>query len=152
MYIHIHVSYMYTSWLPRLLSGKESACQYTRLRFNPWVRKIPWRRKWQPAQVFFPGKLQRQSSLAGYSPWGSKESDTTKHRCTHKICIHIHTYLYTYICVCVYIYIYIYIYKPIISLKLDYFLQTENIHVIRILICLSDILDKHPLSSLSVAT
>ena len=32
------------------LSGKESACQCKRFRFDSWVRKIPWRRKWQPTQ------------------------------------------------------------------------------------------------------
>ena len=42
--------------LPRWLSGKESTCQCRRCRFNPWVRKIPWRRKWQPTPVFFLGK------------------------------------------------------------------------------------------------
>ena len=42
------------------------------------VGKIPWRRKWQPAPVFLPGKSHRQSGLAGYSPWGRKESDTTQ--------------------------------------------------------------------------
>ena len=36
--------------LPCWLSGKEPACQCRRCRFNPWVRKIPWRRKWQPLQ------------------------------------------------------------------------------------------------------
>ena len=48
-----------------------------RLGFHPWVGKIPWRRKWQPTPVFVPGKSHRQKSLAGYSPWGRKESDTT---------------------------------------------------------------------------
>ena len=47
--------------------------------FNPWVGKIPWRRKWQPALVLLPGKLHGQRSLAGYSPWGSKELDMTEH-------------------------------------------------------------------------
>ena len=42
--------------------------------FDPWVRKIPWRRAWRPTLVFLPG----QRSLAGYSPWGCKESDTTE--------------------------------------------------------------------------
>ena len=46
--------------------------------FNPWVRKIPWRRKGQPTAVFSPGKFHRQRTLAGYSPWGCKESDTTE--------------------------------------------------------------------------
>ena len=38
--------------------------------FDPWVRKIPWRRKWQPTPVFLPGKSHGQRSLAGYSPCG----------------------------------------------------------------------------------
>ena len=46
--------------------------------FNPWVGKIPWRRKWQPTLVLLPGKLLRQRSLVGYSPWDCKESDTTE--------------------------------------------------------------------------
>ena len=53
-------------------SGKESACQLRRCRFNPWVRKIPWRRKWQPTPVFLPGKSPGQGSLVGYSPRGRK--------------------------------------------------------------------------------
>ena len=52
--------------------------QYGRPGFDPWVRKIPWRRKWQPTLVFLPGKSHGQRSLAGYNPWGSKESDTTE--------------------------------------------------------------------------
>ena len=67
--------------LPRWLKGKESACQCRRRRrhqFNPWVRKIPWRRKWQPTPVFLPGKFHGGRSLADYSPWGCKESDTTE--------------------------------------------------------------------------
>ena len=39
--------------LPWQFSGKESTCQCRRCRFNPWVQKIPWRRKWQPTPVFF---------------------------------------------------------------------------------------------------
>ena len=46
--------------------------------FNPWVGKIPWRRKWQPTLVLMPGKFHGWRSLVGYSPWGHKESDTTK--------------------------------------------------------------------------
>ena len=45
---------------------------------DSWVRKIPWRRKWQPTPVFLPGKSHEQRSLAGYSPWGCTESDTTE--------------------------------------------------------------------------
>ena len=46
--------------------------------FNPWVRKIPWRRKWQPTPVFSPGESHGQRNLVGYSPWGRKELDTTE--------------------------------------------------------------------------
>ena len=59
------------------LRGKESACQCRRCGFDPWVRKIPWKREWQPTLVLLPGKSHGQRSLAGYSPWGHKESDTT---------------------------------------------------------------------------
>ena len=38
------------------------------LRFNPWVRKIPWRRAWQPAPVFLPGESRGLRSLVGSSP------------------------------------------------------------------------------------
>ena len=47
-------------------------------RFDPWVGKIPWRRKWQPIPVFLPGKSHEQRSLVGYSPWSRKESDMTE--------------------------------------------------------------------------
>ena len=56
------------------LSGKESTCQCRRLRFNPWVRKIPWRRKWQPTLIFLPGKSHDHRSLVGYSPCGCKRA------------------------------------------------------------------------------
>ena len=42
--------------LPRWLSGKEPTCQCSRRRFNPWVGKIPWRRKWLLTPVFLPGE------------------------------------------------------------------------------------------------
>ena len=43
-----------------------------RHRFDPWVEKIPWRRKWQPTPAFLPGKSRGERSLVGYSPWGRK--------------------------------------------------------------------------------
>ena len=58
--------------------GKESACSAGHPGFDPYVRKIPWRRKWQPTPVFLPGKSHGWRSLAGYGPWGHKESDTTE--------------------------------------------------------------------------
>ena len=61
---------------------KESACQCRRCkrrRFDPWVRKIPWRREWPPTAVFLPRGFNGHRSLVGYSPWGCEESDTTRH-------------------------------------------------------------------------
>ena len=46
--------------------------------FDPWVGKIPWRREQLPTAVFWPEEFHGQRSLAGYSPWGCKESDTTQ--------------------------------------------------------------------------
>ena len=62
-------------------SGKDPACQcrrHKRRGLDPWVGKSHWRRKWQPAPVFSPGKLRGQRSLVSYSPRGHKESDTTE--------------------------------------------------------------------------
>ena len=43
-----------------------------------WVRKIPWKRKWQLTPVYLPGKSQGQRSLAGYSPWGHRHNLVTE--------------------------------------------------------------------------
>ena len=51
--------------------------------FNPWVRKIPWRREWKPIPEFLPGEFHGQKSLVGYSPWGHKESDMTEQLTLH---------------------------------------------------------------------
>ena len=62
--------------LPWWFSGKESACQRRRCRSNPWVRKIPWRGKWQPTLVLLPGKPHGEKP-ARCGPWDGKESDVT---------------------------------------------------------------------------
>ena len=62
-------------------SGKEPTCQCRRLerhKFDPWVRKIPWRRAQQPTPVFLPGEFQGQRSLESYSSWGHTETDMTE--------------------------------------------------------------------------
>ena len=46
--------------------------------FDPWVRKIPWRRKWQPTPVFLPGESHGRRNLVGYSLRGHKESEMTE--------------------------------------------------------------------------
>ena len=73
--------------LPRWLSGKETACQCNRrrrFRFDPWVGKILWSRKWQPTPVFLPGKFHGQRSLEGYSP-GAAKSRTELSRAWHEV-------------------------------------------------------------------
>ena len=57
--------------------GKASAYSAGDRGSNPWVGKIPWRRKWPSAPVFLPGECHGWRSLVG-SPWGHKESDTTE--------------------------------------------------------------------------
>ena len=49
-----------------------------KIGFDPWVGKISWGREWLPTQVFLPGEFHGQRSLASYSLWGHKESDTTE--------------------------------------------------------------------------
>ena len=52
--------------------------QCRRPEFNPWAQKIPWRREWQPTPVFLLGEFHGQRILAGFSPWGCKETDVTE--------------------------------------------------------------------------
>ena len=62
-------------------SSKESTCQcrrHKRHRFNPWVGKIAWSRKWQPTPEFLPGNSHGQRSLAGYIVHGAAELDMTE--------------------------------------------------------------------------
>ena len=73
--------YVYMIGLPRWLSGKESTCQCRRggrHRFDPWVRKIPWRRAWQPTPVFLPGESHGQRAWRAMVHRCHKESDTTE--------------------------------------------------------------------------
>ena len=109
----------------------QSPCEFRSHRFDPWVGKIPWRRKWQLTSVFLPGKSHGQRSLVGYSPWVTKSWTELKWlsmhscTCTHThICIlykqiyiythtHIHVpiHIHTCVCVCVCVCIYIYIWQ-----------------------------------------
>ena len=67
-------------------------------RLHPWVRKMPWRSKWQPTPLFLPGASHGQRSLAGDSPGGRKESDTTA------MTEHTHVHGPLFICDCPTIY------------------------------------------------
>ena len=62
-------------------SGKEPICQCRkckRLGFDPWVRKIPWKRAWQPTPVFLPRESHGQRSPMSYASWGHKELSMTE--------------------------------------------------------------------------
>ena len=88
----MHV-YTPSEGLPWWLSCKESACQCRRWRFNPWVRKIPWRGKLQPTPVFLPGKPHGQRNLSNYSPWGHRRvrhdlATATAATRIEELCIH----------------------------------------------------------------
>ena len=48
-------------------SSKKSTCKCKKCRFDPWVGKIPWRRKWQPTPVFLPGQFRGERSLGDCS-------------------------------------------------------------------------------------
>ena len=73
-------------------SNSKNLLQCGRPRFNPWARKILRRREWQSIPVFLPGEFHGQRSLASYSLWDHKESNTTEwlththtpHTYTHK--------------------------------------------------------------------
>ena len=92
----IKLQFAFLAWLsahslgfPGDASGKKRKnhlpMQDKRDGFPPWVRKIPWRREWQPTSVFLPGKPRGLRSLAGCSLWGDKELDTTEHLNTHTL-------------------------------------------------------------------
>ena len=72
------MSWMHLLSFPAGSVVKNLPGQCRRHRLDPWIWKTPCRRKWQPALGFLPGKCHGQRSLAGYGPWGCKESDMTK--------------------------------------------------------------------------
>ena len=89
-----------------VVKKKKSVCQCRRHRFDPWVRRSPWRRKWQPTPVFLPGESHGRGSLVSYSVWGHKESDMTEHA---HVCVHTHTHTYARItCTCMHVHTYTY--------------------------------------------
>ena len=90
-----------SKWASHVAPWQRMHLPIQRWRFDPWAGKIPCRRKWQPTPVFLPGKSHGHRSLAGYSPWGHKVSDTTEllrtltltHTHTHT---HSHTHSHTH--------------------------------------------------------
>ena len=59
-------------WASLVVQWQRICLQCRGHRFDPWVRKIPWRRKWQPTPVCLPGKSRGQKSLGGYSLCGHR--------------------------------------------------------------------------------
>ena len=74
-------------------SAMQKTCR--RHRFDPWVKNILWRRKWQPTLVLLPGKSHGQRILVGYSSWGCKDADMTEQLNTHTYTTHTHTPTHT---------------------------------------------------------
>ena len=81
------ILFQYWNWIPWCIpffllpggsDGKSVSLQCGTPVLDPWVGKIPWRRKWQPTPVLLPGKSHGWRNLVGYSPWGCKELDTTE--------------------------------------------------------------------------
>ena len=64
-------------WASRVAQLVKDLPAVQETRFNPWVGKIPWRRKWLSTPVFLPGESHGQRSLVGYSPCTHKELDTS---------------------------------------------------------------------------
>ena len=80
--------YTYNWGLPWWIRWWRIYLQCRRPRFNPWVKKIPWRRKWLPTLVFLPGESHGQRSLVCYSPRGCKDSYMSERLSMHAcVCI-----------------------------------------------------------------
>ena len=71
------------SWKQIMRLQESVRVQCRRPGFDLWVGKIPWRRKWKSIPVSLPGESHGQRSLAGYNPWGRKESDMTERLSSH---------------------------------------------------------------------
>ena len=84
MFYLLSFSCMPASQVVLVLKDLPAVRRQKRHGFDPWIQKIPGRRKWQPTPVFLPGKPHGQRSLVGYSAWGPKELDMTEH--THMDC------------------------------------------------------------------
>ena len=99
--LFFHYIPMEPCWIKNIYIHSDSVvkshfvCECRRCGFNPWIRKIPWRRKWQPTPVFLPGKFHGQRSLVGYSPWGNRRVGQDLLIKQH----HIYIYIYIYICI-----------------------------------------------------
>ena len=77
-------TYWWVSQVALLVKNLPASTGNIRQGFNLWLRKIPWRRAWQPTPVFLPRESHGQRGLVGYSSWGPKELDKTEETaCMH---------------------------------------------------------------------
>ena len=67
-----------SGWASPVAQRSRIHLQCRRCRFDPWVRKIPWRREWQPPLVFLPGKSHGEEP-GGLQSIGLQELDMTEH-------------------------------------------------------------------------
>ena len=91
---HHSLALIHSQGFPGGTCGEEPTCQCRRQKrrgFDPWVGKIPWKRAWQPTPGFLPGESHGQRCLAGCSPWGREELDTTEvtENATHMSFVHM---------------------------------------------------------------
>ena len=101
-------------WVAIVLKTPRATCQCRRLkRFDPWIGKIPWSRKWQPNSVFLPGRFHGQRSLVGNSLWGCKEAGTTEWLSTQHIQL-IQTFSNSFMSISDMVFRVIYIYNNVI--------------------------------------
>ena len=75
-----------SSWLPPQVVVVKNLPTNAGDTRDTWVRKIPWRKKWQPTPLFLPGKSHRQRNLVGYSQWGHRESAKQQQGVSHQSC------------------------------------------------------------------
>jgi len=79
----VYIEIMTPCRIPRWLSGQCRSCRKHGL--DPWVGRIPWRRKRQPTPVLLLEKFRGQRGLVGYSSWGCEKLDTTEHAHLHEV-------------------------------------------------------------------
>ena len=94
-----HPPPLFEKGLPKWLSGKESTCECRscrRRRFDLWVRRIPWRKKWEPTPVFLPRKIPPIGEPAGLQSIGSQRVGHDRVRMTQALkrdlCYHFYSY------------------------------------------------------------
>ena len=119
-YLAYYVSGFPDSTVVKYLPAKAGDhLQCRRLGFNPWLEKIPCKRKWQSTQVFLPGKSHEQRSMVGYSPWGRKSQCSLAmelHHCVSLLFVAFHSNFGYYKWCCYEHFLYIKYYMYIIFL------------------------------------